>query len=65
MNGSEPGTLIRWGNDKKGSWRGAKGNRAGQTGELFDRRFGGSFDPEGPKNPDGERKAKHPEKTQG
>jgi len=40
VNGSEPGTLIRWRNFKTGSWRGAKGNRAGHTGELFDRRVG-------------------------
>jgi hypothetical protein len=40
VNGSEPGTLIRWQTFKTGSWRGAKGNRAGHTGELFDRRVG-------------------------
>jgi len=39
VNGSEPGTLIRWQTLKRGRWWGAKGNRAGRKGERIVRRM--------------------------
>jgi hypothetical protein len=59
VTGNEPGTLIRWLNFKKRSWRGAKGIGPGtevsfSAGDWIER-----FEPEGTKNPKGEQKCKH------
>jgi hypothetical protein len=54
-----PGTLIRRQTFKRERQRGAKGNRAGHKGELIAGCVSGSFDPEGPKNPEGEQRFKH------
>ena len=56
MNGSGPGTLIRWRTNKMECQRGAKGNRAGRKGELLAGWLDERFDLKGPKNPNRERR---------